>query len=161
MLRACLSVLCLWMGLSVSALAQEAPPPPERVALAREVMVLSGGEQGFLDMMEQMRPMMLQNMRTQGVSEEIANRVTELFVQEFRQEAPRMLELGAIAYANKFTDQELIDLAAFLRTPSGRAWAENQNEIAAAMMQAGMLVGQEVAARVLERVRRQPAPHTP
>lgn len=72
-----------------------------------------------------------------------------------------MLELGAIAYANKFTDQELIDLAAFLRTPSGRAWAENQNEIAAAMMQAGMLVGQEVAARVLERVHRQPAPHTP
>ncbi|MEQ1493665.1 MAG: DUF2059 domain-containing protein [Terricaulis sp.] len=161
MLRACLTVLFVWMGLSASAMAQDAPPPPERVALAREVMMLSGGEQSFLDMMEQMRPIMLQNMRAQGLSEETANRVTELFVQEFQQEAPRMLELGSIAYANKFTDQELIDLAIFLRTPAGRAWVENQTEIAAAMMQAGMLVGQEVAARVLDRVRRQPAPHTP
>ncbi|MBX3429460.1 MAG: DUF2059 domain-containing protein [Hyphomonadaceae bacterium] len=159
MLRLLLAV-CLWLGLGVSAMAQERPSE-ERLALAREVMSLSGGEAGFLDMMEQMRPILLQDMRSQGVSEEMANRFTELFVQEFAQEAPRLVELGALAYANKFTDQELQDLAVFLRTPSGQAWVANQNEIAAAMMRAGMLVGQEVAARVIERARQRPAPQTP
>jgi hypothetical protein len=38
---------------------------------------------------------------------------------------------------------------------------EHQTEIAGAMMRAGMLVGEEVAARVMERARHTPPPQTP
>jgi hypothetical protein len=160
MLKICLSVLCLWIGLGVSAMAQERPPE-DHVALAREVMRLSGGEEAITGMMDAMRPIMLQDMRSSGVSEENAGRIVEMFVQEFALEAPRLAELGAIAYANAFTDQELRDIAAFLRTPAGEAMIEHQTEIASAMMRAGMLVGQEVAVRVIERARQTPPPLTP
>ena len=160
MLRICLSALCLWFGLGVGAMAQERPSE-ERLTLAREVMVLSGGERAFRDMMDQMRPMMLQDMRASGVSEQNADHIIDMFVEEFGAEAPRLIELGALAYADAFTDQELRDMAAFLRTPSGQAMIEHQAEIAGAMMRAGMLVGQEVGARVVERARQSPPPHTP
>lgn len=160
MLRICLSALCLWFGLGASAMAQERPSE-ERLVLAREVVTLSGGESAFRDMMDQMRPMMLQDMRASGMSEQNAIHIVDMFVEEFAIEVPRLMELGALAYANAFTDQELRDLATFLRTPSGQAMIENQAEIAGAMMRAGMLVGQEVGARVVERARQNPPPHTP
>jgi hypothetical protein len=112
-------------------------------------------------MIVQMRPMIVQDMRSRGLPQETAEQVYLLMVEEFGREGPRLMELGAIAYANAFSDQELIDLAAFLRTPSGQAMIENQAEIAGAMMQAGMIVGAEIAPRIAERLRQQPAPHTP
>ena len=160
MLRIFLSALCLWFGLVVSVMAQERPSE-ERLALAREVMLLSGGEDAFREMAEQMRPMMLQDMRGRGLSEQTAAQFVDMFVQEFSGEAPRLLELGALAYADAFSDQELRDLATFLRTPSGQAMVEHQTEITTAMMRAGMLVGEEVVARVVERARQNPPPHTP
>lgn len=160
MLRTCLLALCLWVGLGASALAQEAPSEA-RMALAREVMTLSGGEGAFNGMIEQMRPVIVEDMRGRGASQELADHVYALMVEEFRREAPRFAELGAIAYAGAFTDQELIDIAAFLRTPSGRQMIAKQPEIAGAMMRAGMIIGQEVAARVIERARQTPAPNTP
>jgi hypothetical protein len=160
MLKIWLSVLCVWFGLACAAFAQERPSE-ERMALAREVLVLSGGEASFTGMIDQMRPLMLQDLRARGVSEEMAQRIINLTTEEYAREAPRFVELGAIAYANAFTDQELRDIADFLRTPSGRSMSAHQTEIAGAMMQAGAIIGQEVGLRVMERVRTQPAPDTP
>lgn len=160
MLRAFLAALCLWFGLDASAFAQE-PPSEQRLALAREVMMLSGGESAFSDMIVQMRPMIIQDMRNRGVPEDAAERVYLIMVEEFGREVPRFLELGTIAYANAFDDQQLTDIAAFLRTPSGRAMVENQAEISGAMMQAGMIIGQEIAPRITERMRQSPPAHTP
>jgi hypothetical protein len=131
------------------------------MVLAREVMMLSGGESAFNDMVVQIRPIIIQDMRTNGASQETAERVYALMVEEFAREAPRFVEAGAIVYANAFTDQELRDIAVFLRTPAGQSMIENQAEIAGAMMQAGMIIGQEVALRVIERARQTPAPYTP
>lgn len=160
MLKAIAAAACIWLACGASALAQEAPSEA-RLALAREVMVLSGGENTFNQMMVQMRPMIVQDMRTRGVSQEAAERFYEVMVEEFALEAPRFMELGAIAYANAFTDQELIDIAAFLRTPSGRAMMERQPEVAGAMMRAGAIIGAEITPRIAERMRQLPPPHTP
>jgi hypothetical protein len=108
-----------------------------------------------------MRPMMLRDMRAQGVSEQTAQHFIDMFVEEFAQEAPQFVELGAIAYANTFSDQELRDIAVFLDSPTGRAMVEHQAEIAGAMMQAGIVIGDEVATRVLERSRASPPPDHP
>ena len=87
-------------------------------------------------------------------------RFVTMFIEEFRQEAPEFIELGAIAYANAFTDEELRGIAAFLRTPAGHAMVEHQGEIAAAMARAGAVIGEQAAARVAARMQVSP-PHQP
>lgn len=160
MLKTWVCAAFVWMGLGSVAFAQDTPSP-ERLALARDVMMASGGEQLFNDMFEQMRPLMAQDMRSRGVSTELAQRIITMTADEYRREAPRFVELGAIAYAGKFSEQELRDIAAFYRSPAGRALIENQAEIAGAMMQAGVIIGQEIALRIQERLRTTPAPNTP
>jgi len=160
MLKTFLSVLCVWLGLTAAAFAQDRSSP-ERLALARDVMLLSGGEAAFTGMMDQLRPVMLQDFRSRGVSEQTANHLIDFMMQEFAVEAPRFVELGAIAYADAFTEDELRAIADFLRTPAGRSMIEHQAEIAGAMAQAGMVIGEEIAARMIERMRQSPPPHTP
>ena len=159
MLRTLFGAILAWAMMSVGAFAQQ-PPSPERLALAREVMMLSGGEAAFTGVMEAMRPMMIQDLRQRGLSEDVAQRFVTMFIEEFSQEAPEFIELGAIAYANAFTDEELRGIAAFLRTPAGHAMVEHQGEIAAAMARAGAVIGEQSAARVAARMQVSP-PHQP
>lgn len=160
MFKLCVQVAVLWLGLSVSAFAQERASQ-ERLDLAREVLMLSGGESAFTAMMDQLRPMILQDLQQQGVSEQTARRMVDLMIEEFATEAPRFVELGTIAYAEAFTEEELRAIADFLRTPAGRAMVENQHEIAGAMMQAGRIIGADVAERVIARSRQVTPPHSP
>ena len=132
MLKTLFGAILAWVMMSVGALAQQ-PQSPERLALAREVMMLSGGEAAFTGVMETMRPMMIQDLRQRGLTEDVAQRFVTMFIEEFMKDAPEFIELGAIAYANAFTDEELRGIATFLRTPAGRAMVDRQTEIAAAM----------------------------
>ena len=157
MLKIWVSALCVWLGLA-GAGSRRSGHRRTALALAREVIVLSGGEAMFTDMLAQMRPMMLQDFQSRGVGEEVANRFIEVFTEEFAREAPRFVELSAMAYANAYNDQELRDIAAFCVCRPGRAWVQRQSEISGAMMRAGMIIGEEVAARALERVAQTPPP---
>ncbi len=160
MVRAWLGAALAWAAMSVTAFAQE-PPPEARLALAREVMVLAGGESAFTGMIDAMRPMIMQDMRARGLSEEMSQRTWRIMVEEFAKEAPQFVELGAIAYANAFTDEELRALAEFFRTPAGRAMVAHQTEIASAMARAGGIIGGEVGARVAARLAEEPRLETP
>lgn len=159
MLKTLLGAILAWAMMSGGALAQQ-PPSPERLALAREVVMLSGGEAAFTGIMETMRPMMMQDLRQRGMSEDMAQRFVTMFIEEFMRDAPEFIELGAIAYANAFTDEELRGMATFLRTPAGRAMVARQAEIAAAMARAGAVLGEQAAARVAARMQ-VPPPHQP
>lgn len=159
MLRSLLGAILAWATMSAGAFAQQTHSS-ERLALAREVMLLSGGEAAFTGTMEAMRPIMIQDLRQRGVSEDVAQRFVAAFIEEFRKEAPQFMELGAIAYASAFTDEELRAMADFLRTPAGRAMVERQADIAGAMARAGVLIGEEVGARVAARMNAA-QPHRP
>ena len=159
MLKSLFGAILAWVMMSVGALAQQ-PQSPERLALAREVMMLSGGEAAFTGVMETMRPMMIQDLRQRGLTEDVAQRFVTMFIEEFMKDAPEFIELGAIAYANAFTDEELRGIATFLRTPAGRAMVDRQTEIAAAMARAGAVLGEQAAARVAARMQ-VPSPHQP
>ena len=149
-----------WAAMSVGALAQ-APPSEERLALAREVMVLAGGEASFTGMINAMRPLTEQQLRSHGLSEEAVQRAWAIMVEEFVKEAPQFVELGAIAYANAFTDEELRGMAEFFRSPAGRAMVAHQTEIATAMAHAGMIIGRDVGLRVAARLEDEPERHAP
>jgi hypothetical protein len=150
-LAACL----LWPG---AARAQT--PPEARMAIAREIVELSGGTDTMLAMMDTMAPAMQADMRSRGVPEEFAARFTRLFIEEFRAELPRIVELTAIAYAGAFSEAELADMRDFWGSSSGQALRQRSPELTRAMTQAGMLIGAEASARVAARIEAENArPH--
>ena len=139
---------CLvWSG---AAAAQT--PPESRLVIAREIVELSGGTDTMLAMMDAMAPAMRADMRQRGVSEEFAARFTELFIEEFRTELPRIVELTAIAYAGAFSEAELTDMRSFWGSASGQALRHQSPELTRAMTQAGMLIGADASARVIARL---------
>lgn len=159
MVRAWFGAAMAWLAMSGAALAQA--PSEERMVIAREVMLLAGGESAFTGMIDAMRPMIMQDMRNRGVSESMTQRAWQIMVEEFAKEAPQFVELGAIAYAGAFTDEELRAIAEFYRTPAGRAMVDHQTEIAGAMARAGGIIGAEVGARVSARLMDEPQRDSP
>lgn len=150
MLRALIACVAFTVALA-GAEARAQAPTEAQLAVAREVVTLSGGEASLQDMMDTMRPMMRTDLMSRGMSGEQADRYVGLFIEEFRQEVPRILELAAVAYANAFTQQQLVEIRAFYQTETGRVLAAKLPELSGAMARAGALIGEEIAPRALER----------
>lgn len=153
-----------WMVCAAFALAfvggqaRAQTPSEEQLTVAREVVALTGGEATAHTMMDTMRPMMLADLQSRGVPNDFAERYVELFIEEFRAEVPRMLELSAVAYAGAFSLQQLQEIRAFFSSETGRAVAARTPELTAAMSRAGALIAEEIAPRVLARMESGPPP---
>lgn len=131
-------------------------PSEEALVIAREVVLLTGGESAMQDMVESVRPMMLADLTGRGMSPERAERYLTIFIQEFQSEFPRIIELAAIAYAGAFSIQQLEEIRAFYQTETGQAVVERTPELTMAMMRAGMLIAEEITPRVIERFTDEP-----
>jgi uncharacterized protein len=136
-------------------------PSAESLAVAREVVVLTGGEDAMRTMMDTMRPMMLEDLRGRGLPQDVAERYVTLFIEEFDRETPRIIELSAVAYAGAFSLEELREIRAFFRTDTGRAVAERTPELMSAMTRAGALIAEEIAPRVVARMQSEAPPGGP
>lgn len=145
-----------WSMCSGLAAAQQQQPERE-LALAREILELGKTVETMNAMMETMTPAMAEQYRAQGMSERNAQRLVELFLEEWAREQNDIVELSASAYAERFTEQQLTDIRDFLASPSGRAWSEAGPELTAAMSRVGMVVGEEVGMRAAERLRQEHA----
>ena len=148
---------------SVEARAQTPAPSPEQLALAREVVAVSGAEDMMNDMLEAMAPQMADQIVAGGASREFAARFVEIFREEFARDAPRVTELISLAYAGAFTEAQLRDLHAFYLSPTGQALIAKMPALTAAMTQVGVRIGEDVAHRSIARLRaeQQRAPDNP
>jgi len=165
-LRAFLISLVAFAGVFVAgeARAQEQSAYSEaHLALAREVVLSLGSEALLVDMMNQMAPTMADQIIAGGADRQTAERFVAIFLQEFAVEVPRIIELTSIAYAGAFNEQQLRDIKAFYETSTGQALVMNMGEMTAAMTQAGMLIGEQVAQRSVQRIiaERQRRPENP
>jgi uncharacterized protein len=133
------------------------------LALARDVVLSAGTEEMLNDMMRRMAPTMADQIVAGGADRAFAERFVEIFLEEFAAEAPRIIELTAIAYAGAFNESQLRDIQAFYQSPTGRAFVEQAPEMTAAMMRAGTMLGEDVALRALQRLsaERQQPPMNP
>lgn len=129
-----------------------AQPTDTRLALAREVIELSGGLDSMGQMLNAMQPQMLADLRQRGVSDEDAALFISYFIEEFRQDGPQMIELMARTYADRFSEADLESMRAFWASHAGQALREATPELAAAMMGVGMQLGQEAGLRAAERM---------
>ena len=107
-----------WHLLAAPALAQVTPAA---VAAAREVVELKGGVQMFdpiiIGVVEQTKVALVQT------NPQLARDLDAVSAQLRNEYAPRRDELVAEAakfYAARFTEQELKEIVAFLRTPAGK-----------------------------------------
>ncbi len=138
--------------LAGEARAQEATYTDAHLALAREVVLEVGTEAMLNDMMAQMAPTMADQIVASGADRAVAERFVVIFLEEFAAEAPRIIELTAIAYAGAFTEPQLRDIQNFYRSPTGQVMVERMPEMTTAMMRAGTMLGEDVAQRAVQRL---------
>jgi hypothetical protein len=94
---------------------------PERLALAKEVMTLSGGLKVYDDYQKYLDTMIAHLRRTiPSVDEATAGDVKKMAMEEFTACKPEMIEGAAKIYARHFSEEELKALIAFYKTPAGQ-----------------------------------------
>lgn len=146
-------VAALGLGLCFAPASAEAQQRSEQgMALAREIIALSKSVETSDAMMDAIRPVLVSQYRHQGMNERDANRLVEIFFEEMASEHEAIIELSAIAYVDRFTDQQLREVRDFLATPTGRAWSDASIDLTAALAQAGMVFGEQAGMRAVQRL---------
>ena len=143
--------------LAPPVLAQD-QPDAAKVALARQIVELSGGQ-------EQVKAQM--KMIFEAVKSSIARalppeqgRMADLVYtdveQELEQATPQLLDISVRTYAENYTDKELHDLIAFQMSDSGRSIAQKAPLVRAQalreMMPLMMSLLPQIMARTADRV---------
>jgi hypothetical protein len=113
-----------------------------RLALARELLVVTQADQAFYRGVELALP-----------GQRAANpKIPEIFWTEFMQRIkdglPGFTARVAPIYASRLTAEDLRAIIAFYRTPAGQHFAREQVDLARGLMEEGQKWGAEVAAEV-------------
>ncbi|MGI3901006.1 MAG: DUF2059 domain-containing protein [Janthinobacterium lividum] len=149
-------IAAILVALSLTAAAPAAlADDASRLQLARQVVeVAHAGEN-----MRAVMPVMVQQMRTligqQGAASEAQiGKFVQRFQDRFNQEIPSFVDLVAKVYAREFSDEDLSNLLAFYRTPTGQHLLGKQQEIAKGMLAVGQDWGKTVAQEVLAEMQK-------
>lgn len=110
-----------WVMLAVPARAQAPAPSPGALAAAKELMTLKGAAAMF----DPLIPGVIESAKNQFLptNPNLAGPLTEVANQLHKEYEPKraeVVELVAKIYAQHFTEQELKDIVAFYKTPSGK-----------------------------------------
>jgi hypothetical protein len=133
---------------------------PEHLALADELMKVSGTAELQMSMVPQVvdavMPLVVRG--NEAHADQIRTVVSEEMTIAFTAMLPELLLATRDAYATFLTDQELLDLTAFYRTPSGQQIIKMMPKISSQSITAGQDVGRNAAQRalpvIIERLQR-------
>jgi hypothetical protein len=147
-----LALALLLVGWTVAGvLAQQASPAadPARVAAARELFRAMGAEASFKTVIDTLTIGMAQIIKQQqpGKASEI-DEVFQMLREKFYQRSNEVVDMVAPLWAEKFTAEELGEIARFFATPIGKRFVAAQPEITQRSMQLGMAWGQRIGAEV-------------
>ncbi len=126
--------------LPAMAMAQTAPPPSaHQLELAKRVMNDVGGEK----MVDQIMNAMMGSMTAQmanGQSKDIQEKNRTVIVPALQatmsRVMPKLMDLVTVSYAQTFSEQELTDIDAFYRSPSGQSMIAKMPQMMTSTMQA-------------------------
>lgn len=137
----------LMLALAGTARADDA----SRLAVAREVVQLSGAEQQVRRMVDIMEPLFVSSVRS-AYPEDQAQRLGQLFVEELNAEIPSMIEDAAAAYAHALSEEDLVAMREFYRSPAGQHMVQSLPAVSAALQSAGAAAGQAAGQRAAQRL---------
>jgi uncharacterized protein len=128
-------------------------PSPEALAAAHELMTVMKPADQFKAIM----PALIQNLKQAVVQgrpevEKQYDTMMPAFNESAQKRVNELIDTIAAIYASNFTVDELHDLAAFYRTPTGQKVLERQPVIAQQSMVAGQQLGRAVVSDVQQRM---------
>ncbi|WP_018259563.1 DUF2059 domain-containing protein [Methylobacterium sp. WSM2598] len=139
-----------------AAPAPAAPNPaisPSHFALAKEVMLSSGIARSF----DSIVPVFSEQIKQAAVTRpELTKDLDDVLAKlqpEMELQKQRMIDTASRIYAEKLSEAELRDIAAFFRSPAGKRYVETQPQVLDDMVQAMQAWTQEVSEYVMVRVR--------
>jgi hypothetical protein len=101
-------------------------PSASHLALAREVAISSGMTRSFDAMTEPLLAQLQQMNVTRPEIKQDLDQVVVMLRPEVEQHKQKMIENAARAFANRMTEAELKDVAAFYKTPAGVKYVQMQ-----------------------------------
>ena len=134
-----------------------ATPSPEALAAASELMTVMKPADQFKAIL----PVIIQNMKQAIVQgrpevEKQYDAMMPAFNDSAQKRVKELTETLAAIYANNFTADELRDLAAFYRTPTGQKFLARQPAIAQQSLAAGQQLGRAVMGDVQQQMNSHP-----
>ncbi|MBH9537190.1 DUF2059 domain-containing protein [Novosphingopyxis sp. YJ-S2-01] len=164
-------------AIAVPASAQDAASTgdnaiaPEQLAAARELVDVSGTKQQFEITLDQMRPLLFNNVMggftTQEGGPELAALIeqkydgglngfaesfAEQFSERFRARFPDFRERLAKLFARELSPEEIASVKSFVTSPVGRKYVSLIPAMAAHMNQAGEEAGEEIAVTLTQEM---------
>jgi hypothetical protein len=141
-----------WVVMADSARAQA--PSPGAVAAAKELVALKGGGAMF----DPLIPGVIESAKNQLVptNPQLGAPLNEVAVQLHKEYGPKraeLLDIIAQAYAKRFTEAELKDIAAFYKTPTGKKMIAQEPAAIKESLDAAQLWANEFSDTVLQRFR--------
>jgi hypothetical protein len=103
-----------------------AQPSANQLALAREVAIGSGMTRSFDAMSEPLLGQLQQMNVTRPEIQADLNQVVEMLRPEIELQKQQMVNTAARVFAERFTEAELKDIAAFYKSPTGTKFVEQQ-----------------------------------
>ncbi len=151
-----LTAACVSVFVS-GALAQQAPVAPvpsvstSHLQAAREVLVGSGISRSFDSFIPQFIEQAKSNIS--GTRPELIKdleEVSKTISAQLEAERTEMIELGAKVYANRMSEAELKDIAAFFKTPSGLRYVSTQPQVLEELFGEMQAWSQRLGAKIID-----------
>jgi hypothetical protein len=128
-----------------------------RLAQARQLIVIAHTTDNmrklFPIFLAQMKPLLIR----QGADPKTAEEFTARFSARLDSELDKFVDLAAQVYAREFTEDDLANIMAFYKTPTGEKLISKQPIIAQFMTTVGMQWGQQVGREVMEDYQKEKA----
>jgi uncharacterized protein len=142
------ATLALALASSAPTWAQQrAPIDPERLAVAQELLEVTGTAKSFAILLNGMRePLRQMALRANPGKETEVSRVLDLVFERMRERTKEVLDLIVPLYAERFSVAELKEVTAFYQSPTGAKFIAAQPEI----LQQSMALGQAWGRRIGE-----------
>lgn len=153
-LRRTATAALLSLTLAMPAMAQQAEPTPEHLALARAVIDFTGATRAF----DSVAPKLLQDartmiLRTHPAVQQDLDSVIAGMESEFSDKEDELVDDIVRIYAEKFTEADLKEIAAFYQSPAGRKMTETIPEVLRESYQSAQEWGRELSVEVINRIR--------
>lgn len=135
-----------------TAATSPAEPSPEAVAVAEQIIEVTGAREHSLKMVDAVVPTAIDAIkkRMPNVSDTALNQFKKVFREEVEKSLPEMLHAEARLYAIHFSEGELNDLLAFYRTSVGQKMLVEQPKIFTEMLPLAQSWGRMAGAHAVE-----------
>ena len=157
--RAWVVIALLAVSLSWPGKAFCQSPSPEALAAAKELMT----SMHVADQIDQMLPLIMQQLKPlvakgNPAIERDYDALTPTATAAFREHVDKFIAGGAIIYAGRFSAEEIQQINAFMHTPTGQKFLQNQAAVAKDFMLLGQriggLVAQDLQVRITNELRK-------